>query len=124
MGKLWWWWWWGGGGGGGGEDKHLLGEGLLGGFSQVGEGLPQSFPVGKPIYIYTIVPAGVLIPLANHNPAIFLSPKVLKNLKSCPRQTKSCDNSNVLLMLNNNTYIDPRTASRHVLIPSYFIQMI
>ena len=30
----------------------LLGEGLLGGFSQVGEGLPQSFPVGKPIYIY------------------------------------------------------------------------
>ena len=101
----------------------LLGEGLLGGFSQVGEGLPQSFPVGNQ-YIYTIVPVGVRIPLANPNPAIFLSPKVLKNLISCPRQTKSCDNSNVLLMLNNNTYIDPRTASRHVFIPSYFIQMI
>ena len=34
------------------EDKNLLGEGLLGGFSQVEEALPQYFPVGKPIYIY------------------------------------------------------------------------
>ena len=49
MGKL---WQGRGGGGRGGKDKNLLGEGLLGGFSQVGEGFPQSFPVGKPIYIY------------------------------------------------------------------------
>ena len=45
---------------------------LLGGFSQVGgmsklsaggRGLSPLFPVGKPIYIYTIVSAYVLIPV-------------------------------------------------------------
>ena len=62
---------------GGGEGIKIWWEGhLLGGFSQVGgmsklsaggRGLPPFFPVGKPKYIYTIVPAYVLIPLAKHN---------------------------------------------------------
>ena len=39
-------------------------------------------------------------------------------------QTKSPDNSNVLHMFNNNTYTDFRTAYKHVLIPSYVIQVI
>ena len=103
-------------------NKNLLGEGLLGGFSQVGRP-PPILPSRKTnIYIYTIVPACVLIPLANHNPAIFLSPKVLK-LNKLPKAGKSPVNSNLFLMFSNNTYIDLRTASKHVLIPSYFIQV-
>ena len=113
------------------EDKNLVvvvvvvvvvvGRGvLLEGFSQVGgmsqfsaggRGLPPSFPVGKPIYICTSVPGCVLITLANLNPAFFfLSPEVLKNLISCPRQTKSPDNSNLLLMFNNNIMISEQPA--------------
>ena len=67
--------------GGGGAMIKIWWEGdLLGGFSQVGgmkklsaggRGLPHSIlPSRKTniyIYIYTIVPAYVLIPLANHN---------------------------------------------------------
>ena len=37
---------------------------------------------------------------------------------------KSPDNSHLLLMFNNNTHIDFRTAWKYVLIPSYFIQVI
>ena len=44
--------------------------------------------------------------------------------KSSPKQTKSPDNSNMLHMFNNNTYTDFRTASKHVLIPSYVIGVI
>ena len=40
------------------------------------------------------------------------------------RQAKIPDNCNVLYMFNNNTYTDFRTAYKHVLIPSYVIQMI
>ena len=63
----------------GGEDKNLVGgestRGIFpgGGNEQIsagGRSLAPSFPVGKPIYIYTIVPACVLIPFANHYPAI------------------------------------------------------
>ena len=48
----------------------------------------------------------------------------MKNLISPPRQTKSPDNSYVLHTFNNNTYTDFRTAYKHVLIPSYIIQVI
>ena len=56
--KLWW-------------EVYLLGKfSQVGGMSKLsagGRGLPPFFPVGKPKYIYTIVPAYVLIPLAKHN---------------------------------------------------------
>ena len=41
-----------------------------------------------------------------------------------PRDTTSPDNSSVLLMSNNNTYIDFRTAYKHILIPSYYNEVI
>ena len=63
-------------------------------------------------------------PIAKHNPAIFSVPQELQNLISPSRQTKNPDNSNVLYMFNNNTYIDFRTACNHVLIPSCVIQVI
>ena len=121
--------WWGGG------IKIWWEGGLLGRLSQVGgmskfpaggRGLPPILPSRKIyIYIYTPVPACVLIPLAILNPAIFsVSPEVLKNLISCPRQTKSLHSSNLLLTFNNNTYIDFRKACKHVLIPTYFIPVI
>ena len=106
--KIWWWWWWG--------ERGVLLEGFsqvgrMSKFSAGGRGLPPSFPVGKPIYICTSVPGCVLITLANLNPAFFfLSPEVLKNLISCPRQTKSPDNSNLLLMFNNNILISEQPA--------------
>ena len=65
-----------------------------------------------------------LIPHSKHNPAIFSVPQELQNLISPSRQTKNPDNSNVLYMFNNNTYIDFRTACNHVLIPSCVIQVI
>ena len=37
---------------------------------------------------------------------------------------KSPGNSNMLHIFNNNTYTDFRTANKHVLIPSYVIQVI
>ena len=76
------------------------------------------------IYIWNIVTACVLITLANLNPAIFYVPRGTENLISCSRQMKSPDNSHLLLMFNNNTHVDFRTAWKHVLIPSYFIQVI
>ena len=103
---------------GGGVEIKIWWEGdLQGGFSQVvgisklsarGRGLPPSppsFPVGKPIYIYIYHS----VSLCTDPPS---KPQVLKNL-SCPRHTKSPDNSIVLLMFNNNTYIDFRTAYKH-----------
>ena len=44
---------------------------------------------------------------ANHDPAIILGHQALKNLRSppLPRQTKRLDNSNILHMFNNNTYM-------------------
>ena len=50
--------------------------------------------------------------------------KVLTGRPPPPRNTTSPDNSNVLLMSNNNTYIDIRTAYKHILIPSYYNEMI
>ena len=65
----------------GGETKiwwegDLLGEfSHMGGMSKLsadGRGLPPILPSTKTnIYIYTIVPAYALIPLANHNSVIF-----------------------------------------------------
>ena len=63
-------------------------------FSAGGSGLPSFFPEEKPIYIYNLVLACVLIPLVNHNPSISLSPEALKNVISRPRHAKSPDNSN------------------------------
>ena len=68
--------------------------------------------------------AWVPILLADHNPAIFSVLQALKNLTSPPRQTKSPDNSNTLQMFNNNTYSDFRAVYKHILIPSYVIQVI
>ena len=66
---------------------------LLKGLSQVGEmskfladgrGLPPSFQVGKPIHIYSLVPACVLITLANLNPALFSVPRGTEELNKLP----------------------------------------
>ena len=54
----------------------------------------------------------------------FLSPQALKKLTSPPMQAKRPDNSNMLLMFNNNIYVDFRTAYKHILIPSYVILVI
>ena len=72
----------------------------------------------------TIVSAWVLTPLANHNPVIFLVPLALKNLTNPPTQTKSPDNSNIFYIFSNNTDTSFRTAYKHILIPSYVIQVI
>ena len=116
------------------EDRNLVGGGSTGGIFPGGgneqifswwEGSAPILPSRKTnIYIYTLVPDYVLITLQTLTQQFFLSPEELKNLISCPRQTKSRDNSNLLLMFNNNTYIDFRTACKHILIPSYFIQVI
>ena len=76
------------------EDKNLMGGGSTGGifpgggneqiFSWWEEPPPPSFPVGKPIYIYTLVPACVLITLANLNLAIFSVPRGTENLNKLP----------------------------------------
>ena len=114
-----------------GEDKHLVRGDLLGEFFQVGgggnkqifswwEGPPPILPSTK-TNIYTIVPACVLAPLANHNPSFFSVPRGTEKLG----QAKRPDNSNVLPMFNNNTHIDFRTAYiKHLLIRSYFIQVL
>ena len=52
----------------------------------------------------------------NYSPASFSVPLEMKNLTSFPKQTKSPGNSNMLRIINNNTYTDFRTASKHVLI--------
>ena len=108
--KIWWWWWWG--------ERGVLLEGFsqvgrMSKFSAGGRGLPPSFPVGKPIYIYIYLSASLCTDHPSKSqPSIFffLSPEVLKNLISCPRQTKSPDNSNLLLMLNNNILISEQPA--------------
>ena len=53
-------------------------------FSAGGRDLPPSFPVGKQIYIYTLVPDCVLITLANLNPAIFSVPRGTEKLNKLP----------------------------------------
>ena len=53
-----------------------------------------------------------------------MSPQALKNLSIPPQGDKSSDNSHMLHMFDNNAYADFRTANKHVLIPSYAIQMI
>ena len=47
----------------------------------------------------------------------------MKSVKS-PEADKSLDNSNVLHVFNNNAYADFRTAYKHVLTPTYVIQVI
>ena len=75
------------------EDRNLVGGGSTGGifpgggmskFSAGGRDLPPSFPVGKQIYIYTLVPDYVLITLANLNPAIFSVPRGTEKLNKLP----------------------------------------
>ena len=66
----------------------------------------------------------MLIPLVNHKPSIFFVPQVLKKLTSLHQVDKSLDNSNMLLMFNSNTYSDSRLVNKHILIPSYVIQVI
>ena len=118
----------------GGEDKNLVGGESTGGIfpgggneqiSAGGRSLAPSFPVGKPIYIYIYNSTSLCTdPFCKPLPSNYFCPEVLKNLISCPRQTKDPDDSNVLLMFNNNTYIDFRTAYKHVLIPSYYNEVI
>ena len=62
--------------------------------------------------------------LRGKNSSILLSAKPLKNLKSSPRQAENPDNSSMLYIFNNNTFTDFRAAYKHVLIPSYVIQLI
>ena len=62
--------------------------------------------------------------MAKHNPEIFSVPPCTKKLNKSLQADKNPDNSNVLYMFDNNTYIDIRTACNHVLIPSCVIQVI
>ena len=60
----------------------------MGGTSKLsasGRDLPPSFLVGKPIHIYTTVPVGVLIPLANHNSVIFSVLEGTEKLNKLPQ---------------------------------------
>ena len=73
-------WWEGGSAGGifpGGGNEQIF---------SWWEGPPPSFLVGKPIYIYiyTLVPACVLITLANLNPALFSVPRGTEKLNKLP----------------------------------------
>ena len=63
-------------------------------------------------------------PPVNQNSAIFLSSKALKSLKSPPRQAENPDTSSMLYIFSNDTFTDFRAAYKHVLIPSYVIQLI
>ena len=65
-----------------------------------------------------------MIPPSKPKLTNILCPAGLKNLISRPRQTKIPDKCNVLHMFNNNNYTDFRTTYKHVLIPSYVIQVI
>ena len=60
----------------------------------------------------------------NHIPTFFSSSQVLKNLISPPKQRKSPNNPNLLQIFDNNIYTDFGTAYKHVLNPTYIIQMI
>ena len=60
----------------------------------------------------------------NQNSAIFLSSKVLKNVKKWPKQAENPDNSSMSYIFNNNTFTDFRAAYKHVLITNYLIQVI
>ena len=86
------------------------------------------------VFIETICwdTSNILIPLVNHNPAIFSFPQALKNVKSPTKAEKfeSPDNSNMFHMFNNDTYTDFRntsqfqTAYKHISVRSYAIQVI
>ena len=78
----------------------------------------------QPFKIWGVVSAWVLIPPSKPNPGILSVPPGTEKLNKSPKKKKSPDNSNVLDMFNNNTHTDFRTASKHVLIPSYVIQVI
>ena len=68
----------------------------------------------------SIVSAWVLIPQANHHSGFFSVPR---HLTSPFKLKKSPDNSNMLHMLNNNTSTDFRKTLKHILIPSFVIQV-
>ena len=74
---------------------------------------------------YCTVSAWVLTPPRKLQSSNFLCPvpQVLKNLISPPRQTKSSDSFNMLLMFNNTIYTDFKTANKHILIPIHVIQV-
>ena len=63
-----------------------------------------------------IVSAWILIPLANHNPAIFSVPPGTEKLSKYPPSSRH--------VFNNNTYVDFRIDYKHITIPSYAIQII
>ena len=66
----------------------------------------------------------VLILPRKPQPSIFfLCLQALRNLSS-PAHSPQADDSNMLQMFNINTYADFRTVKKHVLIPSYVIQVI
>ena len=74
--------------------------------SAAGRGLPPILPSRETnIYIYTIVSAYVLIPVSNHNSVIFSVSQGTEKLNKLPQAHRNPDNSIVLLMFNNNTYI-------------------
>ena len=66
----------------------------------------------------------LILPLLNLNPAISsVSPGTEKLFKS-HGETKSPTNSNMLHIFNDNTYTASEEPKKHVLIPSYIIQVI
>ena len=79
------------------EDTNLVGGGSTGGIFPGGtneqifswwEEPPPILPSRQTKYIYTIVPACVLISLANHNPAIFSVPWGTEKLNKLPQADK------------------------------------
>ena len=94
-------------------------------FSAAGRGLPhhlsqynlQTLQLSISIYIYIYIYTHHSVSLGTDPPSK-LQPS---NFFCPPRQTKSLDNSSMLLIFNNKTYTDFRTAYKHVLIPSWFI---
>ena len=65
-------------------------------------------------------------PPSKPQPNNFFCPPDPKKINKAPlpQVDKSLDNSNMLLMFNSNTYNDSRTVNKHILIPSYVIQVI
>ena len=63
-------------------------------------------------------------PPSKPQPINFFCPTGPKKFNKSPQVYKSLDNSNMQLVFNSNTYNDSRTVNKHILIPSYVIQVI
>ena len=85
----------------------------------------QGNPPTPPPFLVVHLSLGTDTSLINPNPAIFSVPPGTENLNTPPpRQTKAMiHNSNVLHIVNNNTYADFRKAYKDILILSV-IQVI